>query len=50
MNIIKNKTIAMVIGEERVNLNIEIEGSKVQQVQTYDYLGVHIDKKDKVQK
>lgn len=45
MTINKNKTKVMVVGDEEVDMKIEIEGTEIEQVGTFQYLGVKIDGK-----
>ena len=47
MKINKDKTKVMMIGEEQEELNIDIEKTKIEQVKTFQYLGVTIDEKGK---
>lgn len=45
MTINKNKTKVMVVGDEQEDMKIEIEGSQIEQVRTFQYLGVRINAK-----
>lgn len=43
MKMNRNKTKVMAIGEEPIDMEIKIEGTKLEQVNTFQYLGVTID-------